>query len=188
VARESASLAEALAIVLWLTAVANALILWFLSSLLFESAHQERYGRFQTRRQLMDNMLRHPLSVPSILRRDVVERFRAPFEAVQDEPVERRRSRSWAAFGAYVAVAFVGLPVSIAIVVIVRAVLPGTVTFWVVLTDAILLIAWVRAAAAALASAPRRSAIVGAGVVGSLACLVSAVVSVALWRAGGITL
>src|SRR6266566_5657995 len=59
-------------------------------------------------------------SAPSIVGHDMVERTRARFDTANDRSVERQRTASWAAFGVYVAVAFIGLPVSFVIVAVVR--------------------------------------------------------------------
>jgi len=47
--RESAILAQELAIALWITAAANVAVWWFLRDQLLESVHQQRYGRYQSR-------------------------------------------------------------------------------------------------------------------------------------------
>jgi hypothetical protein len=186
--RESAVLAQELAIVLWLTVVANVGVWWFISSLLLESAHRERYGRYQTRSQLILDAMRHPLSAPRIIGRDWVAKYRAWYKAADDPSVELRRSTSWAAFGVYVAIVFFGLPVSFVLVAVVRSVLPGTVALWVVILNLILLAVWVRQGARGLASGSGRPLTVGGSVAGGLLCVLSAAVAIALWQAGGIAL
>jgi len=188
VTRESASLAEALAIILWLTVLANIGVWYALSSLLFESAHRERYGQYESRWRLMLGVVRHPLSAPGIIGRDWAAKYRAWFKAAADPSVESRRMSAWAVFGAYVVLMLFGLPVSFVVIAVIRAVLPGTLTLWVLVADAILFIAWVHEGARALSSQPRRPVIIGAVVVGSLVCVISAAVAIALWWAGGVAL
>jgi len=188
VTRESASLAEALAIILWLTVLANIGVWYALSSLLLESAHRERYGQYQSRWRLMLDVVRHPLSAPGIIGRDWAAKYRAWYNAADNPAVESRRMGTWAIFGAYVVLMLFGLPVSFVVIAVIRTVLPGTLTLWVLVADAILFIAWAHEGARVLSSQPRRPVIIGAVVIGSLTCLLSAAVSLALWRAGGIAL
>jgi hypothetical protein len=136
----------------------------------------------------MLDVARHPLSAPGIIGRDWAAKYRAWYKAADDPSVESRRMSTWAVFGAFVVLMLFGLPVSFVVIAVIRSVLPGTVTLWVLVTDAILLAAWVREGGRVLSSQPRRSVIIGAVVVGSLTCLLSAAVSLALWQAGGIAL
>jgi hypothetical protein len=186
--RETAVLAQELAIVLWLTVVANVAVWWFISSLLLESAHRERYGRYQPRSRLILDAMRHPLSAPRIIGRDWVAKYRAWYEAADDPSVELRRTRSWAAFGVYVAIVFFGLPVSFVLVATARYLFPGAVTIWMVAADLVFLAAWVRQGARALASASRRMLLVTGSVVAGVLCVISAAASIVLWQVGGITL
>lgn len=186
--RESAVLAEELAIVLWLTAVANVFIYSYLNGLLLESMHRERYGRFRTRWQLTLDVVRRPISAPMTIGRDWIERLRALFDTADDPNVERERRRLWTSFGVYAGMLFIGLPVSFVLVAVVRFVLPGMVTIWVAVVDVILLAVWARRGARALASGSRRLLIVSGSVIGGLVCVLSMVVSIVLWQVGGIAL
>lgn len=186
--RETGILSQELAIVLWLTVIANVALGWFLNDLLLVFLHRERYGRFRSRRRLALDALRRPLSAPSIIRSDSVEQYRARFDVADDPPVERQRRRSMAAFAIYMGVLFIGLPVAFVLVAIIRQVLPGTVTLWVVTADLILLSVWARHGIREFASGSRQLLIVGGSAVGVLLCLISAAVSIVLWRTGGVAL
>ena len=183
--RETGILSQELAIVLWLTAIANVALWWFLSDLLLVFMHRERYGRFRSRWRLALDAVRRPLSAPSIIRIDLVERYRARFDVADDPLVERQRRRSMAAFAIYIGAIFIGLPATFVLVAIVRNVLPGTITLWVVAADLILLAVWMRRGVREFASESRRLLIVGGSAAGVLLCVISAVVSIALWQIGG---
>jgi len=186
--RETGILSQELAIVLWLTAIANVALWWFLSDLLLVFMHRERYGRFRSRWRLALDAVRGPLSAPSIIRSDLVEQYRARFDVADDPLVERQRRRSMAAFAIYIGAIFIGLPGTFVLVAIVRNVLPGTITLWVVAADLILLAVWMRRGVREFASSSRRLLIVAGSAAGVLLCVISAVVSIALWRVGGIAL
>lgn len=186
--RESGILGQELAIVLWLTAIANLALWWFISDQLLVFMHRERYGRFRSRWRLAVDLVRRPLSAPSTIRSDWVERYRARSDVADDPPVERQRGRSMAALATFVGMLFVGLPVAFVLVATVRRVLPGTIALWVLAADLILLAVWLRLGVREFASGSRRPVIVGGAAVGVLLCVISAAVSIALWRAGGVAL
>jgi hypothetical protein len=183
---ETGILSQELAIVLWLTIIANVAIWWFLSDLLLESMHRERYGRFRSRWRLALDAVRRPLSAPAIIRSDLVEKYRARIDVADHPLVERQRRRSIAALATYVAVLFFGLPVTFRLVAIVRNVLPGTVALWVVAVDLILLAVWIRRGVRGFGSGSGRLLIVGGSVAGVLLCVISAAISSGLWQTGGI--
>ena len=186
--RESGILAQEIAIVMWFTLVANAGLWWFVTGLAFETEHRQRYGTYRSRRRLTLDLFRRPLMLPSILGRDWAARLRAQVNVSDDWEIEQQRRKTLVAYATFAAVAFLGLPMAILAVAVLREVFPGTVLVWAAAVDLILMAVWFRRGVKAPRDPPAPQAGIAASVVGTIVCAASLAALVALWQSGGILL
>ena len=184
--RDSGALALEIAIVVWVTTVANAGIWWQLQDRLFDAIRRQRLGTTKGGFLLFLGMLGRPKSSGSMLKGHGWARFEALVKHSDDEEVERQRRLNLVAFGMVMGVGFVGILAIPYTIATLRDLFPGSLIAWSSATSlvamAIWIVSWIRIRRMPTRPGMRRVATVA----GVLVNAVSLAALAALWRTGGL--
>lgn len=184
--RESGSLNQEVAILIWVAAFANAAVWWFVEDRIFEALYRQSDGSHRTRGQVLNDLVRRPASLPSIAARNWSARMTARFVPAGEPELERQRRKALLGSVTGLVVIFLGLPISLRFVASVRDVLPGTVVLWAAAADLIVMAAWARRGVQTRSQQDPQRLRFTASVAGVAICVASLAVLVELWISGGV--
>jgi hypothetical protein len=140
--RESVTLFQEIAIVMWVTCVANAATWWVLEDRLFDAVRRRRSGTSEGGIRLILGILGRPKSGASLVMRDVASRLDAHVVRSADEEIEKQRRLTLMALVTAAATVFFGFLLVLFAFSRLRVLFPGTLIAWSAATDVILMTVW----------------------------------------------